>query len=197
MKTLVVVDMQPYFINSILDMWDQDKEVPMLKRVKENLVHNTALAVKEWKTRDWPIVLVQYKNRGATHLTIRGEVKGYNKAFKLIKESDNGGEELVKLVRSKGLPRDAVFCGVNLDCCVHDTCHTYHMFEPDKYVAVLDDCTRNVWDWELPKVSMKGWNKSIQLISLKSLVGVKPKRIPHLSAWYKGTGRLKGAIKVT
>lgn len=197
MRTLVVVDMQNFFINDIIEMRDSDLQLPMVNEFRDALIHNTTTAVRCWRNNDWPIVFVQYKTRGGTHNAIRAPAKGYKKAYTLIKDNDNGGEELVGLVRREKLPRDAVFCGVNLDCCVHDTCHTYYSFESDKNVEILDECTRNVWDWELPKVSMKGWNKGIKLRSMKSLLGVNPKKLPHYAMWYRGTGRLKGALKAT
>lgn len=68
------------------------------------------------------IIFVEYNNCGSTLPELFNLTKNYKKAFKLIKFSNGGGNEIASFLRKNKLPRGKLkVVGVNTDACVQST----------------------------------------------------------------------------
>jgi nicotinamidase-related amidase len=106
MKTLIIIDMQPYFSSA-----------------KDNLT--IAGVIKEIQKAcryRWPIMVVEYINCGPTDPHIMEEVKKHNSWIQFSKEEDDGSSEIIEMSNKHSISlENLIICGVNTDCCVFDT----------------------------------------------------------------------------
>lgn len=106
MKTLVIVDMQPYFLNSTKE-----------KGIIPNVIKSVRYAIQQ----GWPIIVVEYDGCGNTHDDIVAEVLK-SPRYEFVTKSDcSGGKEVSKVCEERGWPNNFVVCGVYGDQCVAHT----------------------------------------------------------------------------
>lgn len=122
MRTLVVVDMQPYYV---------DPKAPYIDRVIELI---------SWFRADGsPIIFVEFGyGGGKTVEAVRDTVRRYGNHVTVVKRGIDGGREVLDACRIHGFPTDFVVCGVSVTCCVMDTSDT---LVEDRPVEVVMDCT--------------------------------------------------------
>lgn len=105
-KTLVVVDMQPYF--------------------KTALEPNTIIAVThEIVTaihQGSGIILLEYEDCGRSLAGFDRVLYNYPWKARISKVEDDGSSEVIQAIRRRQFPSDTLrICGVNTDCCVWGT----------------------------------------------------------------------------
>src|SRR5574337_1932066 len=106
--SLIVVDMQDYFLAS------------RLKRVQNNCIREIKKAMDDNAT----IVFVEFDGYGPTipQLTSLVKNKKYKKSHTVLKNMDDGGQPIHKLLVKRHLPRrNLKVCGVNTQYCVLST----------------------------------------------------------------------------
>lgn len=123
--TLVVIDMQSYFIGDPV----QDKYLSCLKKVGQEIISA--------KKRGSNIILVEcdyHENKPAsprlgkvscaypTVSVINRLVKGYDKYVYVYKYGQDGSREIIDALAKKKIPRSNIrICGVYAEMCVKDT----------------------------------------------------------------------------
>ncbi len=137
---LVVIDMQPTFSAS------QNKQ----------LIENLVKEIDRFKSRNWPILVVEYDWGGSecpqpadyrTDYRIALALGTYYKAWYIKKSTDDGGKEVAKFARNRyGTCDGAVFhvTGVNASACVIATIRGLGTELPNSKIVALSDCCA---DW--------------------------------------------------
>lgn len=133
MDCLVIIDMQPDF--------DTSNEPWLIERVCER--------VKEAKRAGLAIIRVEYADqcygpkfvyrRGETHDEILREIGEYNKVVRIIKNTDDGGEDINKVLQRKKWTGHLYVCGVNVQFCIKETVMTLRGLGYD--VSILKDAS--------------------------------------------------------
>lgn len=67
------------------------------------------------------IVFLEYIDNGRTKIPLRRIVRGYDKAYFVEKEDNDGSNELAELFWGMDIPNNFKVCGVNTDMCVFET----------------------------------------------------------------------------
>ena len=109
-KTLVIVDMQPYF------------EASNCKRTQDEIIR----LIDEAKKNDDYIIILEYaldeEWGDRTHDSIINAIGMYDKCFTGLKEDDDGSDVVDDIVTSHCLKtNDMIVCGVNAHACVKST----------------------------------------------------------------------------
>jgi len=120
-KALIIVDMQPYFI-------DRTKVVssPENKRIVEQVLRKQVQLIEEFKRRNLPILLVEYEDSGVSHSEILGALDGYPLSKRVLKARDGlfddrrARRSAIAFFRSFGV-RQVVVVGANAEKCVKAT----------------------------------------------------------------------------
>lgn len=108
-EVLVVIDMQPYFVDCIL----QKRIEPLITNIQREL--RRSISLRQW------ILLLEYKDCGETDPRITACLKHYSRFAILCKEDDCGsGEVLNELQRRQPYP-DLRVAGINTHACVLKT----------------------------------------------------------------------------
>lgn len=149
-STLVVVDMQksfraahnPYTLNNVV------------REIKKSRLHKSG------------IVIVQYDQGGILLNEIHKAVKNYNNVDFVIKNSDDGSDEVCNSIMDNFFDYQKLrVCGVNTDACVQSTVEGLSEKLPNATIElVADACNSNVYctfDWVkyLPNVTLKEENE--------------------------------------
>lgn len=155
MKTLVVIDMQPFFLN------DMDG------RSHKPLVNRTASLVREARENGWPVIIVEYYLKQYIHTwsgtkkafdewistdkRIMDELKWYRNKHVVIKDRDDGGRHVLRCIRENKLPCDVVICGVNTSACVRTTASSLvklgNTVRRSLDMTLVSCCIRNTWQY--------------------------------------------------
>lgn len=129
--TLLVIDMQDYFSASHSE------------RVQRACIREIKRAIREKAT----IIYVEYEGYGPTipQLTDVTSSAKYRKAYHVIKDDDDGGQEVIDFLKEKHLPRLKLrVCGVNTDYCVLATTRSLQWRMPGSQITVVGDaCNSN------------------------------------------------------
>lgn len=142
--TLVVVDMQDFFVKDCLN---------------PDLVANVVAEVLMAKRKGWAIVLVECEpwRNGETITPIAQLLSGsrdYERKRRVSKDSEDGSQEVIKACRENGFSLDNFrVVGVYSDCCVEQTAVSLvHKLE-DAFVRVVKRaCSTNFEEetgWEV------------------------------------------------
>lgn len=127
MKVLIVVDCQPCF--GISDDMD--------------LVRNTVKKIREFKRRNDPIIVLEFRHNGRTVDSITKLVKKYPNGVFLEKSYNDGSDEIQEyLYNHVFAPKieEVQFCGVNLNVCVIDTAIGLGEKYPAWDMTILYEC---------------------------------------------------------
>ncbi len=137
MKILIVVDCQPGF--GITDDMD--------------LVKNTVKKIQEFKERNDPVIVLEFRGHKRTVNSILELIEDYPDGVILEKSYNDGSDEIKDhLYHHTHIPDidEAQFCGVNLDCCVLDTAIGLGKKYPRMDMTILHECcgaTGNRLNW--------------------------------------------------
>jgi nicotinamidase-related amidase len=130
-KTLIVVDMQPHFLEHI----QEERERECICGCK-NLIGS-------FRYKGLPIVFVEYSDNGSdtrfygkTIRELRKEVKDYANLYTVLKTRNDGSFWVHRLVRREKLPASFVVCGVFLEYCVKATATGLAKMFPQSTVIV-------------------------------------------------------------
>lgn len=105
-RTLVIVDMQDYFLNSY--------NGEMVERMCDLITHA--------RVNEWGIILVEFLNCGITTKAILDAVSGYEHLETVQKDQDDGGPEVVRcLQRYPKWSLNILVCGVFGNECIPAT----------------------------------------------------------------------------
>lgn len=130
--TLVVVDMQPMFSAS---------SDPATLRAVEAEVQRAVAG-------GFPVVILEYALCGNTYPSLLQFLDGYPKLVIKIKHDDCGSREVTEACREHNWGMQVFrICGVNTDCCVHDTVEGLVFAVPGTIVEVV----REACNSERPK----------------------------------------------
>jgi nicotinamidase-related amidase len=133
MKTLIVIDMQPYF-----------------ETVDKETTHEVVKLIKRAKRYKWPIILVKYDLGGEEGEEIVEEIWEAATAtdnWILVEKCDNdGSEEIIDIADQSNISlAKCVVCGVNTDACVEATVEGLSKGLPDSVIEVVASAC-NTWD---------------------------------------------------
>lgn len=107
-KTLVIVDMQQYFV--------------CVGSVEHKMAADMCLLIQHAMANKWGIILVEYDGSGDTIKLILDTVSGYQHLEIVKKSEQNGGPEVIACLDSN--PKwsmNLIVCGIFGDQCVPDT----------------------------------------------------------------------------
>jgi len=160
---LIIVDMQKYFLDqlSVGTMTQNRKAVTKLveavnKQATWAMEHKVPIIVLEYDTED------ESGNQSRTDWRIRRNLQFYKRKWYAMKDTDDGGEEVLevmhgceprrglvekhRLVNLAGRKDEFTFniCGVNLDACVYETANS--LLCDGHAVRLVHEATRNTWD---------------------------------------------------
>ena len=122
LRTLVVVDVQPYYV---------DDGAPYMDRIIKLILR--------FKEDGNPIILLEYGfDHEGTVKVVRDAVGAYKHCVTVHKDGLCGGEEVVAECEGHRWPLDFLLCGVAYNCCVQETADTLAEQYP---VEVALDCT--------------------------------------------------------
>lgn len=112
MKALVVIDMQDYF--------------DACGKNFRNIKNNVRKLIGYFNRRKWPIVVIEFYNKGDTCPEIKNLIADFTKKV-IVKRGANGAIELKKYVEDNNLNhiKDFVFCGINTCQCVLETANDF------------------------------------------------------------------------
>ena len=119
-KTLVVVDMQPFYV---ISGWRYTDRIIKL--------------IRQFKDAGNPIILLEFGGAN-TIKKIRNAVGSYKKWMPVKKDDLSGSKEVIKECKFHLWPLDFLLCGVSYDCCVQETADALVKQYP---VEVALDCT--------------------------------------------------------
>jgi nicotinamidase-related amidase len=109
---LVVIDMQSHFLARD---GEGDNDPVVAKVVKR---------IEAAKQNGDPIISVRFDMAGNLCPAVEGALKGYGKVVHVIKDENDGSEQINKAVRANGVQTcQLVLVGVNLEYCVRETCN--------------------------------------------------------------------------
>lgn len=141
--SLVVIDMQDYFLKNVLQKHDD-----IIQKCKAEIIK----AIND-KAQ---IIFLEYDGYGETISELKEIVTDhcYDKLLQVTKADDDGGDELLNALIKFNLPIHIKVCGVNTDCCVYDTVSGFlHEMKgmPASYaeisnVQVIIDACASSWD---------------------------------------------------
>ena len=147
-KTLIIVDMQNYFLMEMTSCASgYERNIEVSRRSK--LIRNINRAIKMFKDAKLPIVTVEYD------IDMYEEDGNYLPSdlttINVLKENDDGGAEVFWKMRNKNYPMNAVMVGINMAACVCETAnslgwHINKWYKSMRSVTVLSDCSLNVYD---------------------------------------------------
>ena len=121
-RTLVVVDMQPRFVNS-----------------EAEYINRTIELIRWFMIGGNPIIFVESAfGEGKIIKAVKDTVKGYGNHVTVNKRSNDGSWQVWDACLEHGFPIDFVVCGVYYDCCVMET--SYALAKRFS-VEVVMDCT--------------------------------------------------------
>jgi nicotinamidase-related amidase len=128
-KTLVVIDMQPHFLDTLGDE-------------KDKLTESVTKIIKRKARLNHPVVLVELnhsRQRKYTHGAIFEALNGFH--YHLVqKNSQDGSNEIVKLLREKRLPRSHVeICGIYFEACIRETVIGMSRLMPRAEIGIIRD----------------------------------------------------------
>lgn len=115
MKTLIVIDLQEWFVMLIKCPHDRDR-----------LITNSVNEIREARRLRQRIIVLNYCDHGPLNVHIEKALAGYEDVKTLWKYEDDGGGVLhsyFRRCRGRLGDRHKVI-GVNVTCCVGDTAHT-------------------------------------------------------------------------
>jgi nicotinamidase-related amidase len=148
--TLVVVDLQPYFLRKLSSL---------------KVVSSAAKLVKKAVSDKAEIIYLEYNGYGKTTKTINKLTVGYPNKKTLMKSADSGAHVLNKHIKSKKV----IFCGINTPYCVYSTVKDflyYSYIDKNKVIVDLKACDSSVnhevgvqWFAELKK-----YNSNLKVI---------------------------------
>lgn len=148
--TLVVVDLQHYFLNNLKSRKVVDSAVKLVEK---------AVADKA------QVIYLEYRGYGKTTKTISKLTVGYPNKRTLLKSKDSGGDVLSKAVKNKKV----VFCGINTPYCVYNTVKDflyYSYIDKNKVVVDLKACdsSTNHEDGVKQINDLKTYNRNLKVI---------------------------------
>ncbi len=126
MKILIVVDCQPGFgISNDMD-----------------LVKNTVKKIQEFKERNDPVIVLEYRGYQRTVESIRDALKNYPDGVFLLKDYNDGSEEIENHLDRYDISEidEVQFCGVNLNHCVLETVTGLGEKYPKIDMTILHEC---------------------------------------------------------
>jgi len=100
---LCVIDMQDVFPNA------------------RKIVHEVCHQIKQAKSKNYPIILLEYIDNGHTYQEIQKEINNYPFVFRQIKNEDDGSFEIAWVISENKLIGDILICGVNVSHCITST----------------------------------------------------------------------------
>lgn len=107
MTGLFIVDIQEWFL--------QDTSSQIRQWRISRLVRNTVRAIRKVREINGDVVCIEYRGCGPTHPKIMGEL--HKGSFDLVIKERDG----ICLYHKLSKYEKAIFCGINLDCCVEST----------------------------------------------------------------------------
>ena len=130
MECLVIVDMQPAFSSA----------------KKEETIRNVIKMVIRAKAKDIPIIVLEYKNYGATIERITQAIGDYPLARTEIKTRDSGSEQVMIALQKMGYDIESfLICGVNYGACVAKT--ILGLLQYKKKIIVSQRCCNEPHNW--------------------------------------------------
>ena len=132
--TLVIVDMQPTFAAS----------------KNPNTIIAIANEIILAKQKRHGIMIVEYSGSGQTYSGFDNLLRGYLHKAKIKKNDDDGSNEIIRALNRRNFPQQVLrVCGVNTDCCVHDTVvGLLRKLHKTKVEVIKDACnTESRFDW--------------------------------------------------
>jgi nicotinamidase-related amidase len=110
MKAVLIIDMQDFFL------------AKFQPERKERLILNQLKVVDICITRNIPIIVIEFKDRGETIASLSNSLKSVSTTFVITKEFNSGfrGTNLDEILRQRQV-EEIVLMGINASGCVQDT----------------------------------------------------------------------------
>jgi nicotinamidase-related amidase len=138
MKALVIIDMQYGF------------RTAQHQGTINNCIRQIAKAIKA----EMPIIVVEYENCNKTVKPIRQALRGYRYKYTVKKRTDNGSNEIMRLVKRKLWEIEKfIVCGVNIGACVADTVYGLTR-KYDMEVDVIKNACNDRWQSKIETFNM-------------------------------------------
>lgn len=102
MYTLVIVDVQTMF------------PAAAKRKVRRAIIQEIEAA----KAAQCPVIVVEFEASGVTYKNIRDALSDYPRKARVLKDKDDGSEEVHAVLPKLSLNRKVRLCGVNTDACV-------------------------------------------------------------------------------
>ena len=138
MKTLVIIDMQGYYLYQDSFNRKETQEIILLKK-------NICDLINRFKDSNLPIIVVEYEGNGPTIQELRHLLVDYPEASFLIKGDCDGSDVIHAEIERRSLSNELHVCGIYSDQCVRQTVeglmNTYGTYNIELY----DDC---VWPFK-------------------------------------------------
>jgi hypothetical protein len=157
-KTLVVVDMQGFFLNRFRDGHHNPEAIT------ETLITNCRNVIRHFAKGGAAIIFVEYeleadrvdkKGDEFTHPAVRIGAKGFKRVSSLKKDEDDGGRIIRSHMENQLLPSDIYMIGINGAACVMETAntlgyslnYTYYFGTTNSHkVKLINHCVANAFD---------------------------------------------------
>jgi hypothetical protein len=95
------------------------------------------------KRRNANIIVLEYQGSGPTIPSIKNIIGNYSKVWYKTKYSDDGSDQVMEVITTKGLSRKIRLVGVNTDCCVYSTVSSLALRHKLKIDVAGDACNSN------------------------------------------------------
>jgi hypothetical protein len=157
-KTLVVVDMQGFFLKKFHDGHHNPVDIT------ETLITNCRNTIRHFAKGGAAIIFVEYeleaegvdnKLDAFTHPAVKIGAKGCKRVFKTTKWEDDGAGQVSDTLNRASLPTDIYMIGINGAACVMETANSlgyrlnYTLYvgtPPSRKVKLINHCVANAFD---------------------------------------------------
>ena len=138
MKTLVIIDMQGYYLYQNSFSEKENREVLVLKR-------NICDLIKKFKDSNLPIIVVEYEGNGPTINEIRHLLVDYSESSFLIKGDCDGSDVIHDEIQKRDFSNNLNVCGIYSDQCVKQTVEGLLNICGNYSIELYNDC---VWPFD-------------------------------------------------
>ncbi len=144
--TLVVVDMQPTGFTAAGE---------------PNVINGCRKAVEKAVKNNNPVIFLEFYggDRWPTASQLTDVTDGYNRAYFLSKDEQDGSPQVADLMNRKRLPKKKIkVCGVNTTACVLSTVQGLRQRMKDSSLVLLEDAVGGHWNdtWRNNYETIKG-----------------------------------------